>query len=391
MTLPASSRRDLLKQLTLAGVGLAFAESGWWSLPALAQGETMVPFTDIPPTFNPVSSATNRLLDIRTIDGALTPKDRFFTTQHYGHPEIDPATFRLKVTGLVGKPLSLSLDDLRAMRQVEMVAGFECSGNSPRSFQGLASNGKWTGVPLKTVLDRAGVRAEGREFVFFGADHGTEEVEFRTTKYTVEQQFGRSLTRNDALSSGALVVWAMNGEPLTKHQGAPLRLIVPGWYGVANVKWLAHVHVQSEQYLGRFQARWYRTLRGETIDGEVQWKESAVTHLRVKSAIARVTTDGSKHTVKGFALSDGTPLKSIEVKVDDGPWQPASFDASTAKDQYSWKLFTFVWTGATPGPHTLVSRATTTRGQVQPTLAELENKKTFLEDNSQFPRRLTIA
>jgi len=385
-----SSRRNVLKQLGLVGVGLSVADVPGWVLPALAQTETLVPFTDYPATYNPVSSPTNRTLDIRKIDGPLTPKDQFFTTQHYGHPAVDPATFRLKVTGLVNKSLSLSLDDLKRLRNVEMVAGFECSGNSPRGMEGLASNARWTGVPLRTVLDQAGVKTEAREFVFFGADHGTEEVEFRTTKVTVEQQFGRSLTREHAMAPEPFLAWALNGEPLTTHQGAPLRLIVPGWYGVANVKWLAQIHVQDEAYLGRFQARWYRTLRGETIDGEVKWKETAITHMRLKSVVARVTSDGARHKVVGFALTDGTPIKSVEVKVDEGPWQMATLDASTAKDKYSWKLFTYMWSGATPGPHTIVSRATDVNGQVQPTAAELENKKTFLEDNSQFPRKLTI-
>ena len=140
-----------------------------------------------------------RQLDVRTIDGPLTPRDQFFTTQHYGHPAVDPAAFRLKVSGLVERPLSLSLDDLRKMRSVELVAGFECSGNR-RPLQGLSGNGRWTGVPLRAVLDQARVKPQAREFVFFGADRGKEEVEWRTQKFEVEQQFGRSLPREKALS-----------------------------------------------------------------------------------------------------------------------------------------------------------------------------------------------
>src|SRR5262249_13989548 len=158
---------------------------------------------------------------------------------------------------------------------------------------------------------RAGVKPQAREFVFFGADHGEEEVEFRANKYKVDQQFGRSLTREHALSGDPFLVYALNGEPLTRHQGFPMRLIVPGWYGVSNVKWLSQIHAQAEQYLGKFQARWYRTLRGETIDGEVKWKETAVTRMRLKSVIARVTRDGSRCKVVGFVLNDGTPLKSV--------------------------------------------------------------------------------
>ena len=154
-----------------------------WALPALAQGETLVPFTDLPANVKPTPSPDRRIIDIRKIDGPFTPKDQFFTTQHYGHPVVDPATFRLKVSGLVERPKSFSLDELRKMRSTELVAGFECSGNR-RPLQGLSGNGRWTGVPLQAVLDQAGVKPQAREFVFFGADHGEEEVEFRGDRST---------------------------------------------------------------------------------------------------------------------------------------------------------------------------------------------------------------
>ena len=385
-----TTRRDVLKG-SLAVAGLSVFGIPEWALPALAQSETPVPFTDIPATFNPTPTATNRLLDIRTIDGPFTPKDQFYTTQHYGHPNIDPTTFRLKLTGLVERSKSLSLEELRQMRSAELIAGFECSGNSPRSIQGLASNGRWTGVPLRAVLDHAGLKSQVHEFVFFGADHGEEEVEFRTTtRLKTDYRFGRSLPREKALSGDVFVAYALNGEPLTKHQGAPLRLIVPGWYGVANVKYLSEIHLQEDAYLGKYQARWYRTVWSETVDGETQWQETAVTHMRPKSVIARVTREGSSHKVLGFVLNDGTPVKSVEVKVDNGPWQPATLDSRT-KSKYSWKLFTCTWSGATSGEHTLVSRVTQADGQVQPTSQELEKKKTFLEDNSQFPRKVMIS
>ncbi|MEQ1869516.1 MAG: molybdopterin-dependent oxidoreductase [Vicinamibacterales bacterium] len=390
MSSHSTSRRDLLKQLSMAGVGLSLVNVPGWSLPVLAQGDAIVPFTDIPSTFNPVPNAISRTFDIRKLS-EFTPADQFFTTQHYGHPGIDLSTFRLKITGLINKQVSFSLDELKKMKSVELIAGFECSGNSPRSIEGLASNGKWTGVPLKALLDQAGVKPEAREFVFFGVDKGSEEIEWRTQKFTVDQQFGRALNREQAFSPDIIVAWALNGQPLTKHQGAPLRLIVPGWYGVANVKWLTHVHVQDDAYLGRFQARWYRTLRGEMIDGQMTWKESAVTRMRLKSVIARVTASGGAHTVQGFVLSNGlSPIKAVEVKVDEGPWQAATLDKTTLASKYSWKLFSYAWKGAAPGAHTLVSRAIDASGQIQPTPQELENKKSFLEDNSQFTRKLTI-
>ena len=373
----------------LALAGLSVFGVPEWALPALAESETLVPFTDLPENMNLTPSADRRILDIRKIDGPFTPKDQFFTTQHYGHPEVDLATFRLKVSGLVERPKSLSLEELRKMGRAELVAGFECSGNR-RPLQGLSGNGRWTGVPLKTVLDSAGVKASAREFVFFGADHGEEEIEWRTQKFKLEQQFGRSLPREKAMSSEPFLAYALNSEPLTRHQGSPLRLIVPGWYGVANVKWLSQIHVQEDQYLGKFQARWYRTLKGEMIDGEMKWKETAVTHMQLKSFIARVTREGDRHKVLGVVLNDGTPLKSVEVRVDDGPWQPATMDPSTS-GKYSWKLFTYIWNGATSGEHTLVSRVTDVNGKVQPTAEDLENKKSFLEDNSQQPRKVMIS
>jgi DMSO/TMAO reductase YedYZ molybdopterin-dependent catalytic subunit len=369
-------------------MGLGMLNLPEWVLPALAQGETLVPFTDMPANF-PEGRGETRLYDIRTIDGPFTPADRFYTVQHYGHPVVDPVSFQLKVTGLVNRPASLSIEELRRMGAAELVAGFECSGNR-RPLQGLCSNGRWTGVPLRAVLERAGVKAEAREFVFFGADRGQEEVEFRTQKFTVEQQFGRSLSREKALSSDPFLAYALNGEPLTRHQGSPLRLIVPGWYGVANVKWLAQIHVQEEEYLGKYQARWYRRLEGELIDGEMKWKEAAITRLQLKSFIARVTRAANRCTVLGIVLNDGTALRSVEVKVDDGPWQPATLDPAT-RAKYSWKLFTFAWNDPTPGEHTLVSRVTDVNGKIQPTQQELETRKTFLEDNSQVPRKVMIA
>ena len=372
------TRRDILALLALD-----------WALPALAQSENVVRFTDLPANFNPTPSPERRTLDIRKISGPLTPADQFFTTQHLGHPVVDPATYALQVTGLVQRSKSFSLDALKKMPKTELVFGFECSGNR-RPLQGLSSNGRWTGVLLRTVLNQAGVKPQAREFVFYGADHGEEDVDFRGQIHKVDQQYGRSLTREQALAPEPMLAYALNGEPLSRSQGFPVRLLVPGWYGVAHVKWLANIHLQEDAYLGKFQARWYRTLKGENVGGEMKWRESAITRMQLKSFIARVTQEGTKHNVLGVVLNDGTPLKSVEVRVDDGPWQPAVMDPSTS-GKYSWKLFNYSWTGATPGEHTLVSRVTDVTGKVQPTAEELMNKKTFLEDNSQHPRKVMIA
>jgi DMSO/TMAO reductase YedYZ molybdopterin-dependent catalytic subunit len=384
------TRRDVMKS-GLAAAVLGAAGTFDWVLPALAQGEVVVPFTDSHQNFNPSPAPDRRLLDTRALSGPYTPKDQFFTTQHYGHPEVDPAAFRLKVSGLVNSTLALSLDDLRKMGNTELIAGFECSGNR-RPIQGLIGNGRWTGVPLKTVLDKAGLKADAHEVVFFGADRGKEAVAFRGNNFDVEQQYGRSLPRARALSSepAPFLAYALNGEPLTRHQGAPLRLIVPGWYGAPNVKWLSEIVAQQDPYMGKFQTHWYRTLKGEMINGEMKWVETGITHLNLKSFVARVTKNGNAHKATVIVLNDGTPIKSVEVKVDEGQWMAAKADpATTAK--YGWKLYHFDWPNAAAGEHTIVSRVTDATGKVQPTEQDLANKKTFLEDNSQHPRKVMIS
>ena len=384
-----TSRREVLKGgVALAGLGALGVPE--WAFPALAQGETLVEFTDLPEEIVLARTPDRRIIDVREIDGPITPADKWFTTQHYGHPEIDVDAYRLSVSGLVDTPLELSMSDLRAMPSRELVFGFECSGNRG-PLNGLSSNGRWTGVSLRTVLEQAGIQDQAREFVFFGADHGEEEVEFRGRISTVDQQYGRSLQRDKALSDEPLLAYELNGAALSTHQGRPLRLLVPGWYGAPNVKFLSEIHVQEDQYLGKYQARWYRTLKGEMVNGEMKWKETAISNMRLKSYIARVSRIGNTHRVFGVIMHDGTPIESVEVKVDDGPWQPATLDASMT-DQYSWKFFTYEWNGATPGEHTVTSRATDANGYVQPTAEDLEELKlTFLEQNNQHPRTLVIA
>ena len=385
-----TTRREVLRggaaMATLGAFGVPA-----WGFPALAQGETLVAFTDLPDGgVNLQPTPEQRRLDIREIDGPFTPADQWFTTQHYGHPEIDRATYRLRVSGLVDTPLELSLADLRALPSRELVFGFECSGNGGTQ-NSLSSNGRWTGVSVRTVLENAGVQASAREFVFFGADHGEEEVVFRGRSTTVEQHYGRSLHRDLALSDAPMLAYALNGEPLTTHQGRPLRLLMPGWYGAPNVKWVSEIHVQEDQYLGKFQARWYRTLKGEMVNGEMKWKETAISKMRLKSFIARVTKMGNQHKVFGVIMHDGTPIRSVEVRVDDGPWQPATLDPTT-RETYSWKFFHFDWNGATSGEHTITSRVTDSTGFVQPTAEALDAvKKTFLERNAQVPRTVMIA
>jgi DMSO/TMAO reductase YedYZ molybdopterin-dependent catalytic subunit len=388
------SRRETLRRSLAATSLLAFVPE--WAVPALAQDEMDIPFTDLPRNFNPSANlnGATRQYDVRKIDGMLTPKDQFFTQQHLNKPAIDPAAYRLKFTGMVNKPVEFSLADLRGMKATETVIGFECSGNSPRAVEALSSCGRFTGVPLSSVLKQVGVQPEAREVVFFGTDRGVADVAFRQQTFKLDQQFGRSVTLENAMKPEPLLAYAMNGDPLTLNQGFPVRLMMPGWYGVANVKWLGEVHLQEDRYLGNYQARWYRSVvgeggTGEDTDPQTQWVETEITRMHLKSAIARVRKTAGGLQVLGFVLNDGTPLKSVEVKIDEGPWQKAALDPGNT--QYSWKLFTYRWEGATPGEHTLVSRVTDANGAVQPEASELSRKKTFLQDNAQFPRKVMIG
>jgi len=382
-----SQRRGFLKQSVMLGAMSLAASQGLWSRLALAADEELVPFSDMPPEFvaPPVAPGATHYLDSRTISSFYTPNDDFYIIQHYGQPTDVAANHTLRVTGLVNKELSLDMAALRARPKVELEAGFECGGNSPRLFQGLIGNARWGGTLLKPLLEEAGIKADGIEVVFYGIDKGEETI--RDIK--VEQSFGRSMHITDALNAGAILAYEMNGEALPLYHGAPLRLVVPGWYGVANVKWLTQIHVQDRRFMGRFMGRDYVTLSKQDIGGEVRWEERSVTKIRLKSSIVRVTKNSSGHRISGFVLNDGTPLRAVEVSIDGGPWQQATLDA--ANSQFTWKLFSYDWKGATAGEHTIVSRVIDVNGQIQATAEELPEKPTRWENYAQFPRKVQIS
>ena len=185
-----------------------------------------------------------------------------------------------------------------------------------------------------------------------------------------------------------MLAWEMNGVPLSANHGAPVRLVVPGWYGVANVKWLNRIHVQDTRFIGRFMSRDYVTLQPRQVGDETIWDESLVARIRVKSMVARLTRSGAKYTAFGFGLASALPLKSVEVKVDDGPWQRATMDPQNT--ERSWQFFSYSWNGLTPGEHTIVSRATDANAVVQPEQALVDQKKTQWENNGLFVRKFTV-
>lgn len=381
-----NGRRTLLKG-ALGSSLLAAVSAPGFILPALAQGERRIPFTDVPDTFNvrPVRPNSTHYLDTREIDTFFTDNQDFYLVQHYGQPEIDNDSWRLRITGMVDNEIELSLADLMNRPEVEQVVGFECGGNGQRMFHGLIGNATWRGTALQSLLQEAGIQPGAKEVVFFGGDTGVEEIRGRE----VEKSFARSLSIPDAMRPENMLAWTMNGEPLPHYHGKPVRLLVPGWYGVANVKWLTQIHVQDTRYMGRFMGRDYVTLKRENVGGVERWVENSVTTMNLKSAIIRVTEMGGRYRITGFALNDGTPLQRVEIKIDNGPWQVAELDPNNT--QYSWKLFGMDWTNPSPGEHTIVSRAIDVNGNVQPTQDALPEKVSYWEDFGQFPRTVRIA
>lgn len=377
-------RRQLLKSGALAAT---LASVPNWLLPALAQGEERVPFTDVPDSFVPrvKTPGASFSQDTRNITSFYSRiEDQFYVVQHYGSPELDLGNYQLSVTGMVDNPMELTMQDVMNRDVMEMDIGWECGGNRNGNFHGLVGNARWRGITLRALLERAGVQDGAKEVVFFGGDVGTEEIRGRE----VEKAFARSMSIEDAMRPENMLAFEMNGEPLPQSHGRPLRLIVPGWYGVSNVKWLTQIHVQDTRYMGRFMGRDYVTLKRVVVGGVERWVENSVTAINLKSVIVRVVRSGDSHQIQGFVLNDGTPLESIEVKIDDGPWQRAEINPRSS--QYSWKLFSFDWENASPGDHTIVSRATDVTGHVQPTVDEFPEKVSNWENFAQFPRTLTI-
>ncbi len=373
------SRREMLKQAGLVSVGLAVTPVPGWPASWFKQEVTVVPFTDMAN----YRGASRMAQDLRELTSWLTPTEDFFSIGHYGTPEVDASAYRLQVTGLVERPITLTLDELKARPKVEPTTVFECSGNSRGLIHGMVGNATWAGAALIPLLAEVRPTADSREVYFWGADTGTEEI--RGQEY--EQNFARSMSLEHVNELGPILAYEMNGEPLPVAHGFPVRLIVPGWYGIAQVKWLERIELGVDRLMTRFMAKDYVTLMGREENGRTEWLETSVTHQRVKSVIARVTRAEDQFTIFGAAWSDGTPLDRVEVRVDDGAWRAATMDRPD--DPHTWTFFTFETEGLTPGEHTLVSRATDVDGRTQP--VDLSMKLTRWENNELFERTIQVS
>ena len=392
VTKPTTSRREAL-QTGSAVAAAVFAQMSMpdFVFPGQEQAEALVPFSNMPRT------GPNRL-DWETLDSWLTPQDQVFSVQHYGIPEFDTKVHQVEITGLVNTPRSFTLDQLRELPKKEQLMTLECSGNGvSNGFMNAIYNSKWTGTPLAPILQSCGIKPEAKEIVFFGVDRKEETLREGTSReLKVEVPFGRSISVDEALNLNLLLAYERNGQPIENRNGSPIRLIVPGWYGIANVKWLQRIELRDSRYMGRYMGRDYVTVRGERHGNEVVFVESSVTRMRLKSIIARVTrqpTNNGNIPTKAYGAvwTDGTAVKRVEVKVNDGAWREAILDKEP-RSKYCWTFFSIDLGGLTPGKHTVVSRAIDTNNRIQPAVDddEIALKKTYWEANQQWVREIEL-
>ena len=319
-------------------------------------------------------AARNHGLPLESVRDPITPAGLHYLLIHFDIPAVDPRSWRLQVGGLVERPLELSLEDLRTRSARTLPVTLECAGNGrvlmpPRSLSQpwlteAVGTAAWTGTPLAPLLAEAGLGEAALEVVFTGLDRGIQGG--------VEHDYERSLALDDAMRDEVLLAYAMNGEPLPVQHGFPLRLIVPGWYGMTHVKWLRAITVVSEPFTGWQQEHAYRIHRSEDEPGV------PVTRMLPRSLFAppgipdffdrsRVVAAGPC-MLEGRAWSGFGPIVRVEVSDDGGEtWADAELEDDAP--EFAWRGWTFEW-NATPGEHELLCRATDAAGNGQPASVE---------------------
>jgi DMSO/TMAO reductase YedYZ molybdopterin-dependent catalytic subunit len=316
-------------------------------------------------------AARNHAMPLEALRWPITPVGLHYLLVHYDVPLVDPAAWRLELGGAVERPLTLGLDELRVRPRIEVAVTMECAGNGralleprPLSQPWLTEaigTAVWAGVPLASLLEEAGPTAEALEVVFGALDRGVEGGE--------EQRYERSLTLDEALGADAVVAFEMNGGPLPPQHGFPVRLVVPGWYGMTNVKWLTAITLATEPYAGYQVATAYRFRQTEDEEGR------AVTRMRPRSLMvppgvpdfysrSRVV-DAGEVRLEGRAWSGRAPIARVELSTDGGAtWVDAELTREL-DGPWAWCGWSATW-GAAPGNHVLCCRATDERGDAQP-------------------------
>jgi DMSO/TMAO reductase YedYZ molybdopterin-dependent catalytic subunit len=310
----------------------------------------------------------NRGMPLEGLRYDVTPTGMHYLLIHFDIPEVDSKTWRLEIGGNLERPLSLSLDDIRARPTRTIPVTMECAGNGrarliPRAMSNpwldeAIGTAEWTGTPLRDVVSDAGVRPNTLELVFTGADHGIQG--------DTEQDYARSLRLEDATRPEVLLAYEMNGRPLEPQHGAPLRLLVPGWYGMTSVKWLTRIEAVTRPFDGYQQIVAYRYQQDEDDPGE------RVTRIRVRALMIppgypdfptrRRFVDAGRVLLGGRAWGGTAPILRVEVGVD-GMWEDAKL--APAIGEFAWCAWSYEW-DATPGEHTLSCRATDADGDTQP-------------------------
>ena len=305
----------------------------------------------------------------------ITPNGQFYVRNHFRIPRLDADSWHLTVDGMVERPLLLTLPELQNMPRETVTATLECAGNgrsllkpaAPGEQWGLCavSTAAWTGIRLSHVLERAGIKAGALEVVFRGADVGPAGNPDPSNEPI---RFERSLSIDHALKSDALLADTMNGEPLPAEHGYPLRLIVPGWYGVASVKWLTEIMVTPLPFTGYFQTDCY--LYEWPRDG-TEIKEP-VTQQRVRSLITDPGPDRQiargELIVRGLAWSGVAPIAQVEVSIGGGTWAKARL--LDEEQPYSWRRWELITPVTRPGRTVIRARATDLKDRVQPARPE---------------------
>ena len=325
--------------------------------------------TDGPLTFEELQLAgRNRGMPLEALRYDLTPTGLHYLLVHFDIPAVDPATWRLRLDGLVDRPLELTLEDLRARPRVTVPVTLECAGNGrarlqPRPLSNpwlleAIGTAEWGGTPLAPLLEEAGVRPDAVELVFTGADRGVQGG--------IEHDYQRSLRIADAMRPEILLVDEMNGAPLQPQHGFPVRLLVPGWYGMASVKWLQRIEAVATPFTGYQQATAYH-FRTDADDPGIP-----VSRIRVRALMAppgvpdfftrRRLVDAGNVEIRGRAWGGRAPIRRVEVGVD-GAWAEATLHDPIG--EFAWRAWSFEW-DAVPGEHVLTCRATDADGDVQP-------------------------
>lgn len=312
----------------------------------------------------------NRGMPLEGLRYPVTPTGMHYLLIHYDIPEVNASEWRLKVGGLVSRPMSLALEEIRKRPARTIAVTMECAGNgralfSPRRisqpwFLEAIGTAEWTGTPLRGVLEESGLRDDACEIVFTGIDRGVEGGEV--------QYYQRSLTVSEALREEVLLAYDMNGEPLQPQHGYPLRLLVPGWYGMTSVKWLERIEAVAKPFQGYQMTRVYRYSRTADEPGE------AVALIRVRALMippgipdfltrTRLVQAGPV-TLMGKAWAGRLSVSRVEVSADGGSsWSDAQLGRPVSP--HAWRTWTFLW-NARRDTHTLCVRATDSEGNVQP-------------------------